>query len=439
MINYLPPRIKSHQDVLRELYPEVFTQLPDIKTVTFQVTENCCLNCSYCYQVHNTVNDMNFEDIKPFIYNLLHDKFPGITTENTKAIVVEFIGGEPFMRIDLIRQITDYMFQIMFETNHPWIQYIRFSISSNGLLYFNPAVQDYLNIYGAFVSLGISLDGSKELHDACRVDLEGKGSYDRVIAAVHAFKKRFGDMPGIKMTFAPSNVGYMFDSYLSLLDEGYTQLVGNCVFEEGWEYEHATILYDQLKKIADYLIDNDLYNKIYVSFFEETFFNPMDEEDNQNWCGGVGDSMMAVDNKGKIYNCIRYMETSLQGEQPPIVIGDVEHGIGQLPEHQEAIEKTSNITRRSQSTDECFYCPVARGCAWCSGFNYQKTGTPNKRVTYICVMHKARALANVYFWNKLYKKLSIDKVFENHLPDEQSLLIISQEELNLLKSLEKEE
>jgi uncharacterized protein len=85
------------------MYPEVFTQLPDIKTVTFQVTENCCLNCSYCYQVHNTVNDMNFEDIKPFIYNLLHDKFPGITTENTKAIVVEFIGGEPFMRIDLIR------------------------------------------------------------------------------------------------------------------------------------------------------------------------------------------------------------------------------------------------------------------------------------------------------------------------------------------------
>ena len=67
------------------------------------------------------------------------------------------------------------------------------------------------------------------------------------------------------------------------------------------------------------------------------------------------------------------------------------------------------------------------------------TGSANKRVTYICVMHKARALANVYFWNKLYKKLGIDKVFINHLPDEQSLKIIPQEELDLLKSLEKEE
>ena len=51
-------------------------------------------------------------------------------------------------------------------------------------------------------------------------------------------------------------------------------------------------------------------------------------------------------------------------------------------------------------------------------------------------MHKATALANVYYWNSLYKKLNIDKIKTNYLPDEESLKIIPQEELNKLKELE---
>ena len=60
----------------------------------------------------------------------------------------------------------------------------------------------------------------------------------------------------------------------------------------------------------------------------------------------------------------------------------------------------SCITRRSQSTDECYYCPIASGCGWCSAYNYEVFGTPDQRATFICIMHKARALANVYYWRK---------------------------------------
>ena len=66
------------------------------------------------------------------------------------------------------------------------------------------------------------------------------------------------------------------------------------------------------------------------------------------------------------------------------------------------------ITRRSQSTDECFNCPIAGGCAWCSAYNYQITGTPDKRVTYICVMHKARVLANEYYWHLLGEEYAVE-------------------------------
>jgi hypothetical protein len=47
-------------------------------------------------------------------------------------------------------------------------------------------------------------------------------------------------------------------------------------------------------------------------------------------------------------------------------------------------------------------------------------------------MHKARALANVYFWNKWYRQQGLEKRFENHCPDEWALEIISEDEFLVL-------
>ena len=98
------------------------------------------------------------------------------------------------------------------------------------------------------------------------------------------------------------------------------------------------------------------------------------------------------------------------------------------------VECLKFITRRTQSTDECFNYPIAEGCSWCSAYNYQIYGTPNKRATFICVMHKTRALANAYFWNRHYRAIRSDKRFINYVPREWALEIIS-EELNKLNSL----
>lgn len=96
------------------------------------------------------------------------------------------------------------------------------------------------------------------------------------------------------------------------------------------------------------------------------------------------------------------------------------------------------VTRRSQSTDECFACPIASGCSWCSAYNYQCTGTPDKRVTYICPMHKARVLANAYYWNKLHRRQGERTRYRLDIPDDWALEIISDAELEMLKSLSKE-
>lgn len=74
-----------------------------------------------------------------------------------------------------------------------------------------------------------------------------------------------------------------------------------------------------------------------------------------------------------------------------------------------------------------------------SALHYQEYGTADKRVTHICVMHQARALANIYFWNKYYRQNDIHKRMKNYVPDEWALNIINQDELDMLNDLCKED
>ena len=196
------------------------------------------------------------------------------------------------------------------------------------------------------------------------------------------------------------------------------------------------VLYEQLKKVADYLIeDRDKFDNIYFSIFDEHYFRPKSVTSNENWCGGTG-SMISCDYKGDIYPCIRYMESSLGDSIKPVKIGNVDTGIMKTPEDIETVRAMRAVTRRSQSTDKCYYCPIAEGCSWCSAYNYQTFGTVNKRATFICPMHIARALANAYLWNKANREFYPDRRFKIYVPEAWALEIISKDEWDMLKSLE---
>jgi radical SAM protein with 4Fe4S-binding SPASM domain len=130
------------------------------------------------------------------------------------------------------------------------------------------------------------------------------------------------------------------------------------------------------------------------------------------------------------------MESSLGTEIEPVKIGDVDHGIGNTAKCQQHIHQLRNIDRFTKSTLECLECPIAEGCSDCAAYNYEDAGGKfNQKATYICVMHKARVLANCYYWNMLYHKNNENKRFKLWLSDEEALKIINQKELAFLKAL----
>ena len=573
-------QFEQYGDMVARLYPQPLRE--DGKrilsqTVTFQVTDDCNLACTYCYQIHKGKRRMSFETAKKFADLLISGEkgfYDYINPEISPAIIIDFIGGEPFLEIDLIDRICDYIMEQLIEKHHPWAMNCMFSICSNGVLYDEPNVQKFLHKWRNRLSFSVTIDGDKALHDSCRVFPDGRPSYD---LAVHAAKDwmSHGFYMGSKITIAPGNIVHLYDAIVHMIELGYEEVNANCVYEKGWEPVHGTVLYDQMKKISDYFLDNniDFEHDFYCSLYNDNFFHPKEENDLQNWCFKAGTKISVYDNSNNIiskniedltmtdiivtgdgkpskiselkrrytdntwyiktdiaelyttpehpiltndgfieakdikpgdklrvfntdnkldtceviisnpleegydvYNltieyvshtyiangiivhncggngvmlscdpdgilfpCLRYMESSLGDDQVPYSIGDVDIGLCQTECDKCRVDCLKKIDRRTQSTDECFYCPIAEGCSWCTAYNYQVFGTPDARATYICIMHKARALGNLYFWNKYYRKNNINKRMKNNVPDEWALEIITQEELDMIKELCKED
>lgn len=423
---------EQYQDVIPRLFPELLEKhRPEdalVKNFTFQVTEGCSLCCTYCYQTAKSGRKMSWETAKAVVDSLFsQDDAASKGSGKSEAIILEFIGGEPLLEIRLIDKIVDYFLYQAIRRDHRWAARFMISICSNGVAYFEPEVQDFIRRHQRHLSFSVSIDGNRELHNACRVFPDGSGSYDVAVRAALHYMEHYGGL-GSKMTLAPENIAYTFDALKNLYELGYQEIHANCVFERGWTVEHARIYYGQLKKLADWILAEGR-ERVYLSLFDESRYRPMDPSDNQNWCGGNG-RMLSVDCDGVLYPCIRYMPTSLGGKRLPITCGDIRTGVD-----WRKLEEMQTITRRSQSTDECFYCPIAAGCSWCTAYNYQEFGTINRRATFICEMHKAESLANVYFWNKLYRKHGMTDRFPLHCPREWAVQIVSEEEYKMLEVL----
>ena len=254
-----------------------------------------------CYQFAKSEMRMSFDTARTFIDHLLNDDYGYLNRYNSPALIMEFIGGEPLLEIKLIRQIYEYFLSECYRLNHPWFLLHRLSICSNGMQYFDKEVQSFFKDYSSQISFNISIDGNKELHDSCRIQPNGEGSYDIDITALNHYNKHFNPERNSKMTLAPSNIKYLFESVKDFIDHDMNIINLNCVFEEGWTATHATEEYYQLKQLSDYIIENDLEH-IYLSIFNERQEGPYDKTHDGNSCFAAGTNVLTQDGNDNIEN-----------------------------------------------------------------------------------------------------------------------------------------
>ena len=84
------------------------------------LTENCNLKCKYCYEKNKTTNEIDFENIKSIIdYEI---------KQNNKNSLINFYGGEPLLRKDLIYKTINYIKSKNTKTK------FNFGLATNGML-----------------------------------------------------------------------------------------------------------------------------------------------------------------------------------------------------------------------------------------------------------------------------------------------------------------
>ncbi|HEP1432700.1 TPA: radical SAM peptide maturase, CXXX-repeat target family, partial [Streptococcus pyogenes] len=382
------------------------------QTLTFIVTEDCNLRCSYCYITHKSSNKkMSFDVAKKFIDYVLSDK---IVRPN--GVILDFIGGEPLLEIKLIDQICDYFKLKTYLLNDEWYWDYRINVTTNGINYASKDVQDFIKKNQGKLEIAITLDGTKEKHDMHRIFPNGKGSYDEIIKNIELYKNQF--QASTKVTFASKDLKYLKDSIIHLWELGISDVAANVVFEDVWQDGDDKIFEDQLIELADYILENRLFDKYSCTLFDESIGFPNSKEILETASCGAG-KMIAVGPDGSLYPCMRYKDYSLNNKKE-VVIGDVENGID-----FDKIRPYYLINTQLQSDEECLNCRIASGCTSCFGHNYDSadSNTNFQKAKYICKMHKARVRANNYYFAELYNRYGIEREINNEERDKLYFLL----------------
>lgn len=372
------------------------------KSITFIVTKDCQLACKYCYLVGKNDKERMSWDIAKAAVDYILDHEEDFREE---SVIWDFIGGEPFLEIDLIDRVCDYIKKELYRRNHHWFNSYRFSFSTNGINYDSDKVQNFIKKNQSHISIGITIDGTKAKHDLNRIwkgNGSERGSYEDVVRNIPLWLKQF-PYGGTKVTISSADIPYIKESVMHLYSLGIHEVNINCVFEDVWRDGDDALYEIQLMELADTIIDGGYYQDYACSFFTELMGKPLDcVLDNQNWCGAG--RMLSIDAAGNFYPCTRFAQYSLRNKKAWI-IGNIHDGID-----KNKLRPFLALDRCTQSTQECIDCEVASGCAWCQGENYDAADTPTiyQRSTAICKMHKARVKANNYYWNKLFRKLELE-------------------------------
>ena len=109
-----------------------------VQTLTFVITMDCNLNCAYCYESHSKER-MTSKMARKIVDFVMSRDFLA------DRVIYEFIGGEPFLEIGLIKEVTEHIMRRHAELGHHWKDAYTFSFVTNGTV-FTDEVRDWLEI-----------------------------------------------------------------------------------------------------------------------------------------------------------------------------------------------------------------------------------------------------------------------------------------------------
>ncbi|MEV6962443.1 cyclophane-forming radical SAM/SPASM peptide maturase GrrM/OscB [Streptomyces sp. NPDC051207] len=196
----------------------------EIRLAILQPTSLCNLNCAYCYVPDRRnaalMSDKVLEAAARFVFEA--------APESQRAFTILWHAGEPLTAsLDFYRRAFS-----TFEAARPREATVRHSFQTNATL-----VTDEWSSFLASheVTIGVSIDGPRVLHDANRSGWTGKGSFTRAMRGV-ASLRRHGFDPAAICVLTPTSLHHPDEIYDFFRDEGFPSVGFNVEESEG---DHA--------------------------------------------------------------------------------------------------------------------------------------------------------------------------------------------------------
>lgn len=298
-------------------YKMAIEDRPIIKALCINIAHDCNLRCQYCFAGQGGYGQwrmlMSFDVARRAVDFLIAHSGPREHCE------LDFFGGEPLMNWHVVQQTIDYVHKQ--EKKHG--KKIKMSLTTNGLLLDKEKVK-YLT--DNHISLILSLDGRKEMHDRMRPGVHGEGTYDEIVKNLqYCVANRKGEEYYVRGTFTCYNMDFTTD-VIDMIDKGFPAVsMEPVVGEDTADY---SIKEEDLPRVkAEY----DRLAKLFIAREEEGrpfFFFHFNMD---LWKGpclpkrlrgcGAGHEYLAVVPNGDIYPCHQFVG------REGYVIGNVYEGL----------------------------------------------------------------------------------------------------------------
>ncbi|MGN0823048.1 MAG: thioether cross-link-forming SCIFF peptide maturase, partial [Candidatus Gallimonas sp.] len=346
----------------------------EIKALCLHICHDCNLRCKYCFAdegaYHNVREMMSLDTAKAAIDFLLKN------SGNRKVLEVDFFGGEPLMNLGVVKETVYYAKAEAAKLGKRFL----FTTTTNGLLLDDDTIA-FLN--EEMENVVLSLDGRKEVHDAVRRTVSGKGSFDAVIDRIKKFVRARGDKHYyVRGTFTAKNLDFSRD-VLFLADNGFDSLSMEPVVTDIPELQIKEEHLPQIEREYERLCDEYLRREERGEGFNFFHFN-IDLEGGPclqkrvSACG-AGNEYFSVVPNGDVYPCHQFA-------------GDRKWRMGNVKEGKidadlrKLFAESCLFTR--EKCGDCFAKFICSG--GCNANNYHYNGDINVPYETTCAMMKKR-------------------------------------------------
>ncbi len=195
--------------------PQIELENVPLSTLVLEVAQDCNLRCTYCYAEGGSYGAAPCllaagTARRAVRYLLDHSGDRGDVT-------LIFFGGEPLLNMETVKAAADEAISYGRKLGKK----VHFSLTTNGTLLDSGIVKF---LHANRVSVAVSLDGPRDIHDQNRPDESGNGSYNEIVSRLECLLEDSPVPVAARVTLVPDQWHRVAEVFDHLIDLGFHEV-----------------------------------------------------------------------------------------------------------------------------------------------------------------------------------------------------------------------